>query len=459
MEGRACYHPLALKLSECDVDSSKLTEMVSNLDSHPVWNIEPELINAGPFDLSFYPIALAIGLVLGYFLRRQVVPSQKAGDRLRLAVGIVAILSGGVLLLDWIGGIPTAGPGGIRDYVLLLAMGWLSGMSSFSLASQDSSGSVEKGWRNTLLLAGAILLVTLIGHFLIPAWGAVGPLKIRFYGVLFASGLFLGYLLWRWQMVQGGHSLEIAERYLVWGVLAVLIGSRLGHCLFYEPEIYLKNPIKILFVWEGGLASHGATLGLVVSMWLYSKRYQYSFLEMIDRLAMPATMGALFVRLGNFMNSEIVGKVWDGPWAVRFPRYTQINQNILESRMGRALPFEALALPRHPSQLYEALGAIIIFGALLLVNRVLKERRPRGLMGSLFLMGYFLFRFLVEFFKEFQSLANLRAVDSLRVIYVEPTAGITMGQWLSVPFFAAGVALFIYALKKKDPASHPSPLD
>jgi prolipoprotein diacylglyceryl transferase len=284
----------------------------------------------------------------------------------------------------------------------------------------------------------------------------VGPITIRYYGVLFAAGLLLGFYLWRWQMLRPGHDRVVTEKFLIWGVIAVLAGSRLGHCLFYEPEIYLRNPLKILKIWEGGLASHGATVGIITTVWLYAKRYGFSVVEMMDRMALPTCMGALFVRLGNFMNSEIVGRVWDGPWATRFPAYTHMNQNLWENAHSQRLSFVAEALPRHPSQLYEAAGAIVVFLILMAVDRALKEKRPRGLMAGIFLAGYFTFRFVVEYFKEFQSLGRLVVHEDLKVVVMEPTSGLTMGQYLSLPFIALGLALVAYALAKRLPASAPS---
>ena len=281
----------------------------------------------------------------------------------------------------------------------------------------------------------------------------LGPLTIRYYGILFATGLLLGFYLWRWQMLRAKHNPEVTEKYLVWGVVATLVGSRLGHCFFYEPEIYLANPLKILQIWKGGLASHGATIGIIGGLFGYGWRYGFSYLEMMDRMAMPTCMGALFVRLGNFMNSEIVGKEWDGLWAMRFPRYTSINQAITEQRFGHKLGFVSQALPRHPSQLYEALGAVAIFLTLLLVDWRLKEKRPRGLMAGLFLLGYFTFRFLVEYFKEFQKYMHLKPDPVARVIHVSGTSGLTMGQILSIPFAMLGAGLIVFALIKRWPAS------
>jgi phosphatidylglycerol:prolipoprotein diacylglycerol transferase len=283
---------------------------------------------------------------------------------------------------------------------------------------------------------------------------SLGPITIRYYGVLFATGLLLGYYLWRWQMLRAKHDPVVTEKFLVWGVVTVLVGSRLGHCLFYEPEIYLAEPWKILLVWKGGLASHGAAFGLVLALILYAWRYGYSKLEIMDRFAMSVTMGALFVRLGNFMNSEIVGREWWGPWAVRFPRYEAINQNIFEHRVGRPLGYVVEALPRHPSQLYEALGALIIFLVLLAVDKLLGEKRPRGIMAALLLIGYFSFRFGVEFFKEFQPSPIPLALDAeAHVLRVAVEEGMTKGQLLSVPFVLFGIGMLVYALVKRLPAA------
>ena len=297
-----------------------------------------------------------------------------------------------------------------------------------------------------------------------PVWNldpdliSLGPVTIRYYGVLFATGLLLGFYLWRWQMLRAKHNAEVTEKFLVWGVVTVLIGSRLGHCLFYEPEIYLRDPIRILFIWRGGLASHGATIGFIVSVMLYAWKFGYSKIEIMDRFSMSVTMGALFVRLGNFMNSEIVGREWSGAWAVRFPRYTEINQSIFENRMQKPLGFVAQALPRHPSQIYEALGALVVLGIMLLVDRIMGgEKRPRGLMAGILLVGYFSFRFVVEYFKEYQSSPlPLEVERAAQVIRVVSEGGLTKGQMLSVPFVIMGLCMIAYAFITKHPASAKS---
>jgi phosphatidylglycerol---prolipoprotein diacylglyceryl transferase len=244
----------------------------------------------------------------------------------------------------------------------------------------------------------------------------IGPLAIRYYSLLFVAALLLGHKLWMWQSERLGYDLLIADKWLMWGVLAVVVGSRLGHCFFYEPAYYFANPLEILKVWKGGLASHGATVGLVFTLWFYGRKYDIPWVETLDRMAMPASVAATFVRLGNFMNSEIVGRVTDVSWAVRFPRHDGVD-----------------ALPRHPSQLYEtALGAGVFF-ILFLVDRALPDRgRRRGVLTGTFFIVYFSGRFFVEYAKEYQSLTA--------------AFPFTMGQLLSVPFVVLGIVALWLAL-------------
>jgi prolipoprotein diacylglyceryl transferase len=246
----------------------------------------------------------------------------------------------------------------------------------------------------------------------------IGPLAIRYYSLLFVAGLLLGFRFWMSQSKRLGYDLVVADKWLVWGVVAVVAGSRLGHCLFYEPLYYLKHPLEILFVWKGGLASHGATLGIIFTLWLYSRKYRIPYIEVLDRMAIPTTMGATFVRLGNFMNSEIVGRVSDAPWAVCFPRYDDHG-----------------AHARHPSQLYEAGLGFAIFGVVLLVDRLLPDNgRKRGILFGLFMSLYFTGRFVVEFFKEYQALSP-------------DQSWLTEGQYLSIPFAVVGYIWLALALR------------
>lgn len=258
-----------------------------------------------------------------------------------------------------------------------------------------------------------------------PVLFRLGPLQFRYYGLLFLAVFLGGVRLFRWQVVRGGGSDRQGEAILVTGVIAVLVGARLGHVFFYEFDRAMADPAWIIQFWKGGLASHGATLGLLVGLFVWAKRRGQSYIETLDRFAWTATLAAILVRVGNFFNSEIVGRKTGGDWGVRFPRY--------DHEVAK-LGIEHVPL-RHPSQIYEALMGVGVFLVLLAVDKAAgKESRPRGLMISTFFAVYFAGRFLVEFFKEYQTLPT----DS----------SLTMGQILSIPAVLAGVVGIIWSLKK-----------
>ncbi len=275
----------------------------------------------------------------------------------------------------------------------------------------------------------------------------IGDRGIRYYGVLFAVALLGAYWLWLWQTKRAGVDKDTRESFLVWGVVATIVGARLGHCLFYEPERYLRDPVSILYFWEGGLASHGATIGLLLTLVLFAKIKHLRIIEVIDRFSFSAAFAAAFVRLGNFMNSEIVGRVTDGPIKVKFPRYDRNMLRVCRESCETAASevcgmindkcysFELVPW-RHPSQLYEFSMGIIILLLLVLVDKIAKkEDRPLGLMGGLFILLYFSGRFTVEFFKEYQTLSADSSI-------------FTMGQYLSMPFMALGLVWVVLALVK-----------
>ena len=197
-------------------------------------------------------------------------------------------------------------------------------------------------------------------------------------------------------------------------VLGTLVGARLGHCLFYEPAYYLSHPVDILKIWEGGLASHGGAAGVLIALWLYSRKHSdQSYLWLLDRIAVPAALGGALIRVGNLLNSEILGLPTDVPWAFVFARVDQI--------------------PRHPVQLYEAAVYAVTFVTLLIIYRRLRAKTPEGLLLGLLLVAIFTARFFLEFFKERQS------------AYGEDLP-LSVGQWLSVPFVVVGVVLLWRAL-------------
>lgn len=282
----------------------------------------------------------------------------------------------------------------------------------------------------------------------------LGGRGIRYYGVLYAITLMLGFYVWQWQMLRGGHTRKQAERFLTMGVIAVIGGARLGHCLFYEPERYLKDPIRILYFWEGGLASHGSTVALIAVLIYFARTEKMSIREVLDRFSMSAAVGATLIRFGNLMNSEIVGRITDGPLAAKFPRHDrdslvpcpeqcgQVADSICGFINGQCFSFAQVPW-RHPSQLYEGALGIGVFLMLYLVDRHYGEKRPLGLLGFLFIGVYFTGRFIVEFFKEFQS--TLEDQGSL----------LTMGQYLSIPFMIVGFLGVYDALRR--PRQTPPP--
>ncbi|MCB9552985.1 MAG: prolipoprotein diacylglyceryl transferase [Myxococcales bacterium] len=270
--------------------------------------------------------------------------------------------------------------------------------------------------------------------------------------MLYAITLMLGFYVWQWQMLRGGHTRKQAERFLTMGVIAVIGGARLGHCLFYEPERYLKDPIRILYFWEGGLASHGSTVALIAVLIYFARTEKMPIREVLDRFSMSAAVGATLIRFGNLMNSEIVGRITDGPFAAKFPRHDRDSLVPCPEQCGQVadsvcgfINGQCFAqVPwRHPSQLYEGALGIGVFLMLYLVDRHYGEKRPLGLLGFLFIGVYFTGRFIVEFFKEFQS--TLEDQGSL----------LTMGQYLSIPFIIVGFLGVYDALRR--PRQTPPP--
>lgn len=260
-----------------------------------------------------------------------------------------------------------------------------------------------------------------------PEWMSFMPGDgIRYYSLLYVCVFLGGYKLLDWQLRRAGAGEEDASDFVMYGVIAVLGGARIGHVFFYEFDRFQEDPMWLFRIWEGGLASHGAVVGLTIAMYLFCKLRRQSFFEGADRFAFSAALGATLVRLGNFMNSEIVGRPTDGSWGVRFIRYDG----------GQEL--------RHPSQLYEVFLGLIVMGTLWVTDRAFgKEKRPRGLMISVFFTVYFTGRFLVEYFKEFQAgeYANEGA-----------WFGMSRGQELSLPLIVVGVVGVILSLKKQIPA-------
>ena len=244
----------------------------------------------------------------------------------------------------------------------------------------------------------------------------LGPLSLRWYGLLFAMGFFLGYLIFQKYFRKDGITIEILDKLTIYMVLGTVIGARLGHCLFYDASYYLSNPLKILKVWEGGLASHGAAIGILTALWIFTRKYKFSYAFILDRIVITVALAGFFIRMGNLMNSEIYGMETHLPWGFIFLRNGEV-------------------LPKHPTQIYEGLCYLASFGFLM----GLYLKRPKwlhdGHIFGFFLILIFTSRFIIEFIKQAQS-------------SFEETMPLNMGQLLSIPFVLAGLIIIYFAGRK-----------
>jgi len=243
----------------------------------------------------------------------------------------------------------------------------------------------------------------------------VGPLAVRWYGVFFAAAFLAGYKIMQWIFRREGRPEIEVESLFAYMFIGVALGARLGHCLFYDPVFYLGHPIEILKIWEGGLASHGAALGILLSLFLFTRPCNRpSYLWLLDRIALPVALAGMFIRLGNFFNSEIVGIPSTRSWAVVFESVD--------------------AVPRHAVQLYEALAYGFIFVLLVPVYRRKGSACRQGMLLGMFLVSVFSVRFLLEFLKTRQAA-------------YEASLALSVGQWLSIPFVILGLILLVRSLK------------
>lgn len=262
------------------------------------------------------------------------------------------------------------------------------------------------------------VLFTLFGH------------PIVWYGLLFALGLiilgpWIEKKMWEHEKLDS----KWFESLAVYVFVGTIAGARLGHVLFYDPAYYLANPAKIFVTWEGGLASHGGTIGIIIACWLYSRRVtRKSILWVLDRLAVPTGIVAAMIRLGNLTNSEIFGRPTTLPWGFRFIRSEEYRHLVPNMDMGC-----------HPTQIYEALCYLAVFALCMwLYWKRDAARRYSGLIVGGFLTGIFLSRFIIERIKIVQEPWELKLIESV---------GLNMGQLLSIPFVLAGIWLIIRAVK------------
>lgn len=271
-----------------------------------------------------------------------------------------------------------------------------------------------------------------------PVAFSLGSLQVRWYGICWALGFLFGYLLMNKVYKKEKMPEGELDSLLIYMLVSTVIGARLGHCLFYEPEYYLSHPVEILKIWEGGLASHGGAIGILIGLWLYVRRFnrktdkkkgekaRITYLWMLDRIVIPVCLVGAFIRLGNVFNSEIYGTPTTLPWGFVFVR-------------GNEQFFGANGelLPCHPTGLYEAFFCIVTMFLLLWMffKRDLGDKRP-GLMFGTFLIIIFGSRIAIEFLKNVQ-------VD------FEKNMLFDMGQWLSVPFVVVGLVMIVLSLRGK----------
>ena len=255
-----------------------------------------------------------------------------------------------------------------------------------------------------------------------PVAFSIGPLSVRWYGLMYALA-FSQFWLLAAKRIRGSVSLQEKgwttqqlDDLLFYGALGVIFGGRLGEIIFYEPQFYIAHPLEVLSIWKGGMSFHGGFLGVLVGMAFFAKKTERAWLDITDFIAPLVPLGLAAGRLGNFINGELWGRIADPslPWAMVFPRVDN--------------------LPRHPSTLYQAgLEGLLLF---LILWSFSRKERPRGAVSGLFLLGYGVFRFVAEFFRT-------------------PDAGIfgksdivSMGQWLSLPMIAGGIALLFWSFRR-----------
>ncbi|MEE9431439.1 MAG: prolipoprotein diacylglyceryl transferase [Melioribacteraceae bacterium] len=241
----------------------------------------------------------------------------------------------------------------------------------------------------------------------------LGTLTIRWYGLLFAAAFFIGFQIMHKIFKQENKTEKDLSDLFLYMIIATVVGARLGHCLFYNPEYYLSNPLEILKTWKGGLASHGAAVGIGIAIWLYSKnKAGQSFYWVLDRVSITIALAGFFIRTGNLFNSEMIGKATDVPWSFVF-----VNAWVKDPMT-----------PRHPAQFYEALAYLAIFIIVYTIYNKSYKKLKEGYLFGIFLVLVFSARFLVEFFKE-----NQEAFEQGMLL--------NMGQLLSIPLILWGLYL------------------
>lgn len=255
----------------------------------------------------------------------------------------------------------------------------------------------------------------------------IGAFSLRWYSVLFVSGFILGWFIFKWFFKKEGIPQTLLDPLLYTLLIGTIVGARLGHCLFYQPDYYLgswNGFLEIFMPWKGGLASHGGTIALFIAMWWfarhYGRKYGFDFLWILDRLCITVCFAGALIRLGNLCNSEIYGDVTNLPW-------------------GFIFELRGETLPKHPTQIYEALSYTVLGIVLLSLYKYKADKMYRGSFIGIFFIVLFGMRFLIEFIKEPQ-------------VGFEENMVLNMGQLLSIPFILLGIGFLIYSYIKKQPA-------
>ncbi len=258
----------------------------------------------------------------------------------------------------------------------------------------------------------------------------IGGFPIRWYGLMFATAFLLGYQVLSYFFKKEKRPLEQADELLLYAMIATVLGARMGHYFFYEYPTLLNDPVHFFISMVtppyAGLASHGAAIGLFLAFYLYVRKHpDQSYLYVTDRIVPTVALGGACIRFGNLMNSEIVGKPTDVPWAFNFFNDPSLHHD-----------YESV-VPRHPAQLYECLSCIVLFIVLFAIWNMKKEKTREGLMTGVFLVILFILRFLYEFLKENQ-------------VGFEDGMTLNMGQILSIPGVLFGLVILWYAFNKKE---------
>lgn len=240
---------------------------------------------------------------------------------------------------------------------------------------------------------------------------------VRWYGLFFAGSLVISQLIMTHIYKKEGRTVAEVDTLAIYVVVATIVGARMGHVLFYDPVYYFQHPGDILKVWEGGLASHGGGIGVIAALYLFARKTKVAYLWILDRVVIVAALTGCLIRLGNLMNSEMIGLPTSMPWGFVFESVDNI--------------------PRHPAQLYEALFCFVLFVVSFVAWYKYRYRLQNGFLFSWFLILLFTFRFIDEFFKINQE-------------PFEDGMLLNMGQLLSIPFILAGIAILVINARKKN---------